>query len=118
MSSSPETQIVELLETANEPLERELLEERADLDDEAFDTALARLRGQEIVRKLGDAEAYRLTYWPESPACVLCDDDVTSSDYYELELTPHGTSTEKEVTGSLHHDCALALIDRISRPDG
>ena len=112
--SSIESNIVAALETASEPLERRALRERVEESADEFDAALAHLRGQEVVRKLGDTDTYRLTYWPDSRQCILCDDDITSKEYYELELEAHGISTEKETTGSLHADCARALLDNVS----
>lgn len=115
--SSPESHIVDVLESAGEPLEVRVLRDRSGLDRDQFDTALARLRGREVLRKLDDTEQYRLTYWPDSSECILCREPVTSTEYYELELEAHGSNTEAETTGSLHADCARTLLDEVSLAD-
>ncbi|MDY6818796.1 MAG: hypothetical protein SVG88_09055 [Halobacteriales archaeon] len=116
-NSSPESRIVDVLETAGVPLECDQLRERTELDRQAFDTALSRLRGQEVVRKLADTDAYRLTYWPESSTCIVCEDTVTCEDYYELELNANGTTTRSDMTGILHPGCARQLLDKVSISD-
>jgi len=116
--ASPESRIVDALKAAGDPLERGELRNRIDLGREEFDGAFARLRGREVVRKLDGGEAFRLTYWPETRECVLCDESVTSNEYYELELEAHGASTEGELTGTLHADCARWLMDELSLADG
>jgi hypothetical protein len=113
-NQSAESHIVEVLEAAGKPVARERLQARADLSPEQFDDALAQLRGQEVVRKLPETDAYRLTYWPDSPECIICDETITNEDYYELELNSHGTSTEQDLSGLLHPNCTRKLFDEIS----
>ncbi|ESS05187.1 MAG: hypothetical protein A07HR67_00169 [uncultured archaeon A07HR67] len=111
---SPESRIVDAIETAGRPLERAELRRRVDLSLDRFDAALATLRGQEVVRKLSGSDAYRLTYWPESPTCLVCDGEVTTTDHYELTLNAQGANTEQEVTGVLHPECTRRLLDEAS----
>lgn len=114
-SPSPESEVVDAIESAGRPLERADIEERVAVSSERFDAALAKLRGQEVIRKLADSDAYRLTYWPDSPTCFLCDKEVTTKDHYELTLNAQGANTEQEVTGVLHSECTQELLDEASR---
>jgi hypothetical protein len=114
-SSSPESEIVDVIEAAGRPLERADIEEQVAVSTERFDAALAKLRGQEVIRKLADSDAYRLTYWPDSPTCFLCDEEVTTKGHYEIKLNAQGANTEQEVTGVLHPECTERLLDEASR---
>lgn len=67
-----------------------------------------------MIRKLADSDAYRLTDWPDSPTCFLCDEAATTKDRYELTPNAQGANTEQEVTGVLHSECTRRLLDEAS----
>lgn len=116
--------VVDGLEAAGEPLTRTELAEQTGLEREALESALDSLRGQQVVRRIGDGDrdgdgdedeaAFRLTYWPEQRDCVVCGEEITGEGYYDLELRSQATNTESTWTGSLHTACALELLDELS----
>jgi hypothetical protein len=107
-------ELVDVLETAGEPLTREELVDRVDLPERSFDEALDFLRGQQIVRRIPERDAYRLTYWPEEHDCALCGSSVPDGAAYELRLESPETGTDDTMRGSLHRDCAARLNDELS----
>jgi hypothetical protein len=105
--------VVDALEAAGRPLDRDGLRERTDLPAPTLEGALDTLRGQQVVRRVPgpDRDAFRLTYWPDERDCVVCGEEIVGEEYYELELRPQATNTEPTTTGSLHAACAQSLFD-------
>lgn len=114
MPSESARRIVEVLETAGEPLERQTIAERTDLSDSELDAALNHLQGQQVVRYVAGKDIFRLTYWPDRRDCLVCGSDITDREYYDFELRAQGTNTESTMSGSLHTRCALDLLDELS----
>jgi len=106
--------IVGAFEDAGEPQSRRELADRVDLGEEAFGTALDRLRGQQVVRYVPERGAFRLTYWPEQQDCAVCSDELVGEEYDELELRGQATNTGSTVSGTLHTECALDFLDELS----
>ena len=113
-NTDPEARIVAVLEASGKPLGRAALRKESGLDSEAFESAMSRLRGQEIIRKLGDTDAFRLTRWPDNQHCAYCDESITNDEYYELELRTNVTATDSRFTGTMHPDCARTVLDELS----
>lgn len=113
MPPDPAKQIVEVLETAGEPLDQRELVARTDLLEAACDEALDYLRGRQVVRYVPDQDVYRLTYWPDQQACLVCGEAITDTEYSELELRERATTTDSQITGPLHTACARELRDRL-----
>lgn len=107
--------IVRALEEADTPLGREALAARTGLDDADLRAALARLRGQQVVR--ADGDSFRLTYWAPGEDCVVCGEAITDRQFYELRLEPRSSATEATRTGSLHAACADAFLDEYRLDD-
>lgn len=113
MVSESARRVVDALEAAGRPLDREGLRERTDLPAATLEDALDALRGQQVIRRVPgtDRDAFRLTYWPDDRDCVVCGEEIVGEEYYELELRSQATNTESTTTGSLHTACALSLFD-------
>lgn len=114
MPPDPKRRIVEVLETTGKPVGRHELVARTDLDEEECEAALELLRGQQVVRYVSEQDAFRLTYWPDQRECIICSDEITGEECYELELRERATTTDSRITGPLHTTCARDLLDDLS----
>jgi hypothetical protein len=115
--STAERKIIEEIRSSGEPLSQDTLISRADQPETDIKNAIARLRGQEMIRKLYNSDGtdrFCLTSWPEETNCPLCDELITGKNHYELTLSPQGGTTDGAYTSTLHAKCAHQLIDNIA----